>query len=244
MPWKTTAEAPRAAWPWAKELKDKVKKGIPPDERAAIDVVESVLDKHDGLGLVGRTVLDLGCGRGVCLHEAARCGASVLVGVDLEISACRLTAWRLKQTAAEVHTFTDSSGLPSQIADVVWSHGVVEHMPEPELELYLAEMVRLSSRWVCISAPNPLNKPYQAYREHHLQRETWAFGYEEPKESYGPDLLSLGCTTVWDGPAGNDEKLSLLYAKALPMSSETYMTDWRKAGGVITVVCAKVPGAK
>lgn len=219
---------------------------IPIDEWACIEVIEHVLVRHDGFGLKGRTLLDLGCGRGVCLREARLRGAATLIGVDLEEAACGLTE-REVPGCRTVVADGSSVPLPDGSADVVWSHGVVEHMDEDAVRQYLKEAVRLSRQWVAFGAPNPLNGPYREFKRRELKAERWRFGYEEPLgEAYGWMLLDLGCQTVWDGEVGiHDSDLALLYAQQLPSSRKEFwrklwLKDPQRVGGVAHLVVAKV----
>jgi ubiquinone/menaquinone biosynthesis C-methylase UbiE len=86
-------------------------------------------------GLAGRTVLEVGCGRGATLLELARRGADV-VGLDYSeeaIAVCR--AWALETGTAERVEFVkaEAQKMPfeSESFDFVFSVGLLEHFKDP-----------------------------------------------------------------------------------------------------------------
>jgi SAM-dependent methyltransferase len=248
MAWESTREAPPAAWPWREEYERAARIVVPPDEAAAVWLMNEVLLKHEGRGLGGRSVIDVGCGRGACLHAAATLGAGpVLIGVDPDPWACALTS---RNVGARIFCGDARTAYEARMrADVAWSHGVVEHLEGGVLFEHLEYVVKMSREWVCVSAPNLDNGPYREFREMALREESWIYGFEEPLgRVYGQMLLDLGCVTAWDGSAGgNDIDLALLYASHLPRHRQAYwLNEFVNKGslpGPITFVAAKVPEA-
>lgn len=245
MAWRTTEEAPPAVWCWSDDLAEE---GIIcAEEEAACVAVDEALRVADGQGIKGRSVLELGCGRGACLRWARDHGASRLVGVDRAEGALRATRLCLGPAVDLVQAEAVSTGLPARCVDLVWSHGVVEHFRPEELGPYLAEAVRLSSRWVAFSAPNPACGAYAAFRRHLLEIEAWVWGYEEPLQSYAPALRALGCEIVADVDVGWDWLAMRSYVGRLPEPEQGYWRALIEAGrvpGVYTVVVARVPASE
>jgi len=234
-------------WPWRGELlnwRDRNETLVPPDEVAAIVAIEKLI------GLNGRTVLDYGCGRGVCLREAAERGARHLIAIDIDPWALLLTSrvlWPRLVRLVPVERLVPAN-LPPRCADLVWSHGVVEHMTRAEIRMYFADAIRLSSKWVAFSAPNPENVAYQAFRKYHEAHGSWIWGYEEPLgREYGEILQDLGCEVVVNGTSGNTRQLVRMYTDVLrdPESEAQVMESWVRGSqdGISTVVVARVPGS-
>jgi SAM-dependent methyltransferase len=247
MGWRTTAEAPAAAWPWQRELDDPLWEppDIPPDEEAACREVHRIIRARDGHGIAGKIVVDLGCGRGVCLREAARLGAEVLVGIDPEPGAIELCAKVLAPYRAGKKLRAApgwDTGLGARSAEVVWSHGVVEHLRPDELHRYLLEAARISSGWVAVSAPNPQNLGYQCFRTLLLDQERWPFGYEEPLPWYGDAFRAAHIEVVDQRSVGDGNPwLTTLYARQLPeRGRDAIMDECTRGPGPVTLTVGRV----
>lgn len=231
MAWRSTREAPARAWAWP-HYNDL----IPPDERAA------VLAVHEQIDFTGRTVLDLGCGRSVCSDLAAELGAARLICVDRAQGAIEASIALLTERGRTFHTVQADARavpIPGRCADLVWSHGVVEHFDRDDLDRYLAEACRLSSEYVAFSAPNPLNHIYTAFVARRLAAETWEWGFEEPAVSYAPHLRRLGCEVVFDGTVGRS------FDEIAPYADEHDFARYRdglppSVPGIATLVIARV----
>lgn len=109
--------------------------------RLGMKHVFKVLAEEWGL-LTGRSVLDLGCGRGRWSKEYAARGAKV-IGVDISPDAISLVADELPQ-----HQFIcqdiPALSLPPESFDVVNSVTVVQHMPQEKQQLVFC----LASQWI------------------------------------------------------------------------------------------------
>jgi len=113
----------------------------PPTDREAREYAEGSLERFvrrfgGALDFSGRSVLDVGCGNGVLCIEAARRGATAVVGIDLDISAARLLLRERGQDVAERIAFVEGDGtldaLGGQRFDVVVSKDSFEHYDDPE----------------------------------------------------------------------------------------------------------------
>ncbi len=244
--WKDTTQAPQAAaWPWWAELHDLnwVPDPAPPDEAAACRYVHRQIKARDKRGLEDRHVLDLGCGRGACLGEALLLGAAQASAVDLSADAVALTAKLVRRFGRTLRYAVVADGsstkLPSRIADIVWSHGVVEHLRPAELAAYMKEAARLSNGYVAVSAPNPGNGAYQEFRQLLLSEKRWPYGYEEPLQSYAAAIREAGLYLVADESVGDaTEDLATLYARNLPWGRRNHWREkWSqgKLAGPVTV---------
>lgn len=232
MAWASTREAPLRAWVWSDE---DASAPTPPDEEAAVRRVDELV------GLSGRSVLDLGCGRGACLRLAAALGAGPLFGVDPSRRALEVTRLAVPE-ARLVEASGDQVPLPDGVAEIVWSHGVVEHLGDG-LEAYLREAIRLSSRFVAFSAPNPRCPAYSAFRHVALETETWEWGLEEPLPSYAPALRRLRCRIVWAGDVGRTWREVGVYGDRLQGEAVPVWRHLCAIGafpGVATLVVGKI----
>ncbi len=83
----------------------------------------------------GHTVLEIGCGNGADAVSFAQAGADY-TGVDLTEEAVESTAEHLRLMNLPGRTLlADASNLPFENSafDLVYSHGVLHHMPDPRL---------------------------------------------------------------------------------------------------------------
>ena len=90
------------------------------ERRAALDATPDV---------IGRTLLDAGCGTGRRLHDVA--SARLCVGIDLV--AEMIHAGARERTASAACAAADVRALPLRDAafDVVWCRLVLGHVPDP-----------------------------------------------------------------------------------------------------------------
>jgi SAM-dependent methyltransferase len=102
-----------------------------------VDSTRRFFERFEGrVDVSGKTVLEVGCGRGAACAEAARLGAARVVGVDLEIGELpRKVLGEQPELARRVELLaTDGSlaELGTQRFDVVLSKDSFEHYREPE----------------------------------------------------------------------------------------------------------------
>lgn len=115
--------------------------------RAIFDHIRRRLDVR------GASVLELGCGSGTLLAEAARAGARHVTGVDMSPEALQVAAGNLRGRPHEL-LLTDMFRLGPQVrADIVWSSGVVEHFSAGRLPELMRLHRRLARRHVVVVAP-------------------------------------------------------------------------------------------
>jgi SAM-dependent methyltransferase len=102
-----------------------------------------------------RSLLDVGCGEGVLIHEwAKQIAPARVVGLDLEEASIQ-AGWAQRQAANLEYKIMDVSqkGLPfkDDEFDVATAIEVLEHVPDPAETV--AEMARVASRWLLVSVP-------------------------------------------------------------------------------------------
>jgi SAM-dependent methyltransferase len=95
------------------------------------------------LDVVGRSVLDVGCGRGATVIEAARRGAARVVGIDLRIAPQTVGLVADDSALADRVELVETEGtldeLGSGAFDVVLSKDSFEHYAEPESFVFTLE---------------------------------------------------------------------------------------------------------
>lgn len=132
--------------------------------QGAEDLPERIVEALEAAGdMRGMRVLDIGCGRGELVCEAARCGAEA-VGIDYSRAAIELSRERLAAAGeslrgnAEFH-LADAKGLAFADAsfDAVFLVDVYEHLHPYEIEHTLDEVRRVlrpDGRLVVHTGPN------------------------------------------------------------------------------------------
>ncbi len=102
-----------------------------------------------------KSLLDVGCGEGVLVHEwAKQIAPARVVGLDLEEASIQ-AGWAQRQADNLEYKIMDVSqkGLPfaDDEFDVATAIEVLEHVPDPAHTV--AEMARVASRWLLVSVP-------------------------------------------------------------------------------------------
>ncbi|WP_354701880.1 methyltransferase [Paraconexibacter sp. AEG42_29] len=101
------------------------------------------------------SLLDVGCGEGVLIHEwAQQIAPARVVGLDLEEESIQ-AGWAQRQADNLEYKIMDVSqkGLPfaDDEFDVATAIEVLEHVPDPADTV--AEMARVASKWLLVSVP-------------------------------------------------------------------------------------------
>jgi SAM-dependent methyltransferase len=101
------------------------------------------------LPAAARTVLEVGCGDGFILNALARqSGRERIAGTDFSSAALRHVKAPAVIARADALPFADRSW------DAVMCLEVLEHLPAPVYARALAELQRVSARYILISVPN------------------------------------------------------------------------------------------
>ncbi len=113
---------------------------------------EGTLEELFGLA-EPRSLLDVGCGEGVLVHEwALKLGDKRVVGIDLEEESIQ-AGWKERQAPNLEYKIMQAENLPfgDDEFDVASAIEVLEHVPDPAHTV--AEMARVASRWLLVSVP-------------------------------------------------------------------------------------------
>lgn len=104
----------------------------------------------------GRTVLDLGCAEGLITQECARCGASLVCGIDVNGDALKTAHLhnRVQNVRFKQHDLND--GLDEPRYDVVLMLAVLHKLRDPER--LLREVLATDPALVIVRLP-PANAP-------------------------------------------------------------------------------------
>lgn len=240
MAWETTREAPPHDWDFAKANGY----DMHAEEADACEDVARIVAEADKAGpmLVGRRVIDVGSGRGACLRFAVRTlGAAACFGIDPSPGAVVATIHTIETIGGRVGRLGDPDGEAAALAfgaDLAWSHGVAEHTEGDEIDRHIADLIRFSSRWVALSAPNPRSPTYAAWRRRLLDTERWAWGFEEPLDGYADRFLAAGCEVVYDGTTARSPGARAPFLQ-LPGGWTHAPAD--DEPGLYTLVVARVP---
>lgn len=241
MAWATTREAPPSAW----DFTNANGYDMHAEEAEACDDVARVIADADRSGpmLTGRRVIEIGSGRGACLRYAVRtlC-ASACHGLDPSPGAVAATIRTIETLGGKAGQLGDPEAEAEALAfgaDVAWSHGVIEHAEGDGIDRHIADLIRFSSRWIAISAPNPRSPIYAAWRRHLLDTERWAWGFEEPLDGYADRLAAAGCSIIFDGTTSRSPSSSAPFRATLRT-----VPGWAEpddAPGLYTLVVARIP---
>ncbi len=100
-----------------------------------------------------QSLLDVGCGEGVLIHEwAGKLADKRVVGIDLEEESIQ-AGWAQRQAPNLEYRIMKAEDLPFADGefDVATANEVLEHVPDPEHTV--AEMARVAERWLLVSVP-------------------------------------------------------------------------------------------
>ncbi len=112
---------------------------------------ESTLDELFELA-APQTLLDVGCGEGVLIHEWAHRLEGRVVGIDLEDETIQ-SEWAKRQAPNLEYKIMKAENLPfaDDEFDVATAIEVLEHVPDPEHTV--EEMARVAKRHLIVSVP-------------------------------------------------------------------------------------------
>jgi hypothetical protein len=99
-----------------------------------IDLCAAYLGVIVGDAIKGATVIDYAFGRGNWSMAFKQCGARRVVAIDGSAHNCaRLKEWVAAKglTGVEIIHGDVCEAAPGPIADIVWAHGIIQHLPSP-----------------------------------------------------------------------------------------------------------------
>lgn len=142
--------------------------------RDVLKVAESFLG-----GLEGKSILEVGCGRGATLLEFARRGANV-VGLDYSTEALAICE-KLKMSngiagkAFFVNADASKIPFPSDSFDFVFSVGLIEHFQDPRAILAEQHRVLRSNGYLLVKVPQKYSI-YTALKKVIMRFGKWPYG--------------------------------------------------------------------
>lgn len=142
--------------------------------------VEAILEN-----VVGKTVIDVGCGRGYLVDRLAEAGNRDVTGCDivLDVSLQERTGVSFRQAAVEHLPFEDGA-----FDTVVCTH-TLEHVQD--IQQALAELRRISRRRLVVVVPK--ERPYRYSFNLHLHFFPYPWSWEAVAgRSHGGQLKDLG----------------------------------------------------
>lgn len=211
------------------------------EEQEACDDVARILSSH-GHPFPGLRVVEVGCGRGACLHYAQSVlGASSVFGLDPSAGAVDATLRTIGEAGGKARRLGDEGAVEEAVAfgaDLAWSHGVVEHLDgDDAIRAHVALLAKLSRKWVAISAPNPNSAIYATWRRRLLDQERWQWGFEEPLESYAPAAIAAGLIIVTDTTTARSRRAAAPFVRDRDGWTQEYRDE---APGFYTLLIARV----
>jgi 2-polyprenyl-3-methyl-5-hydroxy-6-metoxy-1,4-benzoquinol methylase len=116
------------------------------------DIIQRVLCYTD---LVGKRVLDVGCGRGTFMYMLSKLGAHV-EGIDLCEANIEFAKSQFGLNAVAVRTLWEHN--PSHLYDLITFNDVIEHVLEPRSFLARATSLLKPSGFIALRTPNGMIK--------------------------------------------------------------------------------------
>ena len=137
-------------------------------------------------GLEGRSILEVGCGRGATLLELARRGAGV-VGLDYSeeaLAVCRglQTERGIKGQATFVNSDARKLPFEAETFDFVFSVGLVEHFENPAAILEEQHRVLRTGGYLLVQVPQKYSL-YTAVKKVMIRLGKWPYGAWETEFS-------------------------------------------------------------
>lgn len=129
---------------------------------------EGYEEKFERVDFVGKSVLDIGCGRGEFLYYSALKGADVIVGIDYSVDAVNIVKQQVipsldKRLKRKVEVFEMNAKkleFPNCSFDIVAVFDVVEHLHDWELKKCIIEISRVlkpGGKVLVHTSPNKYN---------------------------------------------------------------------------------------
>jgi ubiquinone/menaquinone biosynthesis C-methylase UbiE len=195
----TDVEAPAAAVPTGNTF-DKYGSSNPVVRRLMSGFEHCMFDMLDIAQ--PRSIVDVGCGEGVLTEQWAKRTPGKVVGIDLDDPKLR-TEWEQRSRPnLEFRTgFGHELDYEDREFDMATAMEVLEHVPDPEA--VLAEMARVSARWVLVSVPRePLWRALNMARGAYLRQLGNTPGHLNhwSKRSFGQLLRRYGEVVQLRGP--------------------------------------------
>lgn len=148
-----------------------------------------------------RSIIDVGCGSGMILHETARKGLTAS-GIDVSANALIFARYLAEEFGSRNVTLINADALgswrpPIEPADLVSNLGTCEHLPFDNQLRFARYMGQLSRKYVLISVPNTRSGLFTTMesRELGIQEKTWI--YPEEFAHFDVDWAQLARALGW-----------------------------------------------
>lgn len=152
------------------------------------------------------TILSAGCGRGLVDYWLMQVFGWKITLLDNSPQCIKNLKRSLGKVERSRYELVTGSILAMPFAersfDLVWNEGVVEHFSEADYRRALAEMVRVSRRFVLVDVPNAGCRPYLLVKQWLEEQGRWSWGYEQPRLSLRGDLEELGLDVLVEKSVG------------------------------------------
>jgi len=173
-------------------------------------------------------ILSAGCGRGLIDYWLVKALGYHVTLLDLS-RKCIANLERAfgefdKSKYALRHGSVLDMPYPDGAFDLVWNEGVLEHFSEQEYHSALAEMKRVSRKFVLIDVPNAACRPYMLSKQWLEEHGMWAWGYENPRASLKKDLEMAGMRVLSERPIGNETTIRN-YINMVPAEHRSAILD-------------------
>ncbi len=176
------------------------------------DILKSLLGS-----LKGKKILEPGCGTAKISYHLVQNEANVTL-CDLSENAVRGIQLRFKTGPKPGIVKTDIKSIPfkSNVFDLVWNSGVMEHFSDEGMIQGLNEMARVSRRYVAVFVPFKDCFPYKIAKIISEKNGTWKWGLERPKNSLRDAFEQAGIDVIDEFDYGHRTNILLAYLKLLP----------------------------
>jgi len=161
--------------------------------RALIIRIMEILDIH--------SIIDVGCGSGMILHEAARKGLNAS-GVDISANALIFARYLAAEFRSRNLTLANADALgswrpPIEPADLVSNLGSLEHLQFEDQLKFAKYMGQLSRKYVLVSVPNVRSPLFTTMESEELGIKDDEWIYPEEYEHFDVNFARLGEALGW-----------------------------------------------
>jgi len=150
------------------------------DNQANLAVLASEIEGP----FAGKRIIEVGCGSGFMSARLSILGANVAIldksEAAIDVACGAFVRLGLKAPEVFVEDALDNS-VPSDLYDVVWNGGVIEHFFDDGKRLLIQEMLRMAKPGgkVVIMVPNAWCIPFRIGQFWQRLKGTWKYGYED-----------------------------------------------------------------
>ncbi len=148
-----------------------------------------------------RSIIDVGCGSGMLLHEAARLGITAS-GIDISRTALRFAQYLAAEFNSRNLTLAHADALgdwvpPLSRADLVSNVGSLEHLPFEDQVKFVRYMGFLSRKYVLLCVPNVNSPLFLGMESAELDASNKMWVYPEEYAHFGVNFSDLAGELGW-----------------------------------------------